>query len=237
MAKIIPFALDERLALCASMIRPGVKMADIGTDHAYLPVWLTRRGVCPYAIAADINPFPLRRACQTIEKYRAADLVEARLSDGLTALSPDDAEDFVIAGMGGDLIASILANAPWVTDPSKRFILQPVKSAEELRRYLYENGFQVERESLAKAGGRLYPVIAGSFGGRRFAPSAARAYGGELLEHDAPYRRDYLNQQAGRLLARAQGLEAAGRGEEEAAICRQAAKELTRCALMQEAIL
>lgn len=230
MPKIIPFALDERLALCASMVRPGVKMADIGTDHAYLPVWLTRRGICPHAIAADINPLPLRRACQTIEKYRAADLVEARLSDGLTGLSPDDAEDFVIAGMGGDLIASILSRASWKENPSKRFILQPVKSAEELRRYLYQNGFRVEQESLAKASGRLYPVLAGSFGGECFVPEASRAYGGELLFWDAPYRKDYLLLQAGRLTARAQGLESAGRGQEEAAECRRAAETLTQIA-------
>ena len=231
MPKIIPFALDERLALCASMIRPGTRMADIGTDHAYLPVWLTRRGICPSAIAADINPLPLRRACQTIEKYRAGHLVEARLSDGLAALSPDDADDFVIAGMGGDLIASILHKVSWRGNPRKRFILQPVKSAEELRKYLYENGFQVERESLAKAGGRLYPVIAGCFGGTGFSPSVARAYGGELLCHDAPYRQDYLLHQAGRLRARADGLTAAGRGEKEAALCREAVQQLTQSAL------
>ncbi|MCI8496826.1 MAG: SAM-dependent methyltransferase, partial [Clostridiales bacterium] len=229
MPRIIPFALDERLALCASMIRPGVKMADIGTDHAYLPVWLTRRGICPHAVAADINPRPLRSACQTIEKYRASELVEARLSDGLTGLSPSDADDFVIAGMGGDLIAAILSKVSWIKEPHKRLILQPVKSAEELRRYLYENGFRVEQESLAKAGGRLYPVIAGSFGGEALVPSVARAYGGELLTRDAPFRREYLLHQAGRLLARASGLESAGRGEEEAALCRAAAEELTRC--------
>ena len=97
--------LDNRLRLCAEYVRRGSRPADIGTDHAYLPVWLCRNGVCPSAIAADINPDPLSRGRLTVETAKLTGKIELRLSDGLSAISADEADDIVIAGMGGELIA------------------------------------------------------------------------------------------------------------------------------------
>ncbi|MBQ5743991.1 MAG: SAM-dependent methyltransferase, partial [Ruminococcus sp.] len=100
--------LDNRLRLCAAFVRQGARLADVGTDHAYLPVWLCRHGVCPSAIAADINPAPLQRGQMTVEAAGLSDRVQTRLSDGLAAVGADEADDIVIAGMGGELIAAII---------------------------------------------------------------------------------------------------------------------------------
>ena len=96
------FRLGNRLALCASMVREGTKLADIGTDHAYLPIWLARKGRISSAIAADVKPLPLRSAEQNIRRYHVEEQITTRLSDGLRALSPDEAGDIVLAGMGGE---------------------------------------------------------------------------------------------------------------------------------------
>ena len=134
------FHLDNRLKMCASFVRGGSKLADIGTDHAYLPVWLCRRGVCPSAIAADINPEPLSRGRLTIEEAGMSGKVEARLSDGMKSISADEADDFVLAGMGGELIARIIDDCPYAKAPEKRFIMQPMTRSELLIRFLCENG-------------------------------------------------------------------------------------------------
>ena len=118
--------LDNRLKLCADFVRSGAKLADIGTDHAYLPVWLCRIGRCPFAVAADINPEPLKRGQSTIIESGMSDRIETRLSDGLKEIKCDEADDIVIAGMGGELIAKILSECSFATDNSKHFILQPM---------------------------------------------------------------------------------------------------------------
>ena len=103
------FQLDARLQMCADFVPPGAVLADIGTDHAYLPVWLCKSGKIPKAIAADIGQGPLQSAGESIARYQAQDRIETRLSDGLAAFSPGEADTIVIAGMGGELIARILS--------------------------------------------------------------------------------------------------------------------------------
>ena len=166
--------LDSRLALCASFVRKGKKLADIGTDHAYLPVWLCRAGVIPCAIAADINPDPLRRGTETVANAGLSDRIETRLSDGLNNISSEEAEDIVIAGMGGELIARILGECPYSRDKSKRFILQPMTKSEVLIRALDENGFSILRQDCCVAADKCYTVL-------------NVAYTGEKTEHDALY--------------------------------------------------
>ena len=138
--------LDNRLSLCADFVRKGVKVADIGTDHAYLPVWLCKSSTAVQAVAADINPKPLQRGKETVVKYNAENMVQLRLSNGLENIQPDEADDIIIAGMGGELISGILNAAPWVKNSRYHFILQPMTKAEVLREYLYENGFGTDRD-------------------------------------------------------------------------------------------
>lgn len=153
------FQLDRRLQTCASMVRENQVLADIGTDHAYLPIWLVKKGVIQKAIAADINMGPLQKAAFNIRRYNVGKQVDARLSDGLELIFPNEADDIVIAGMGGELIADIIEKAPWLKDVQKHLILQPMTSAPELRTYLTEHGFAVKQEQAVQDGDHIYTVM------------------------------------------------------------------------------
>ena len=125
--------LDTRLKLAADEVRPGKKLVDIGTDHAYLPAFLVENGICTEAIAADIGKGPLENAKKVVSVSKDLnEKITLRLSDGLKEIRPDEAEDIVIAGMGGILISEILTSAPWVKDETKRLILQPMSHAEDV---------------------------------------------------------------------------------------------------------
>jgi tRNA (adenine22-N1)-methyltransferase len=149
---------------CASYVPQGALIADIGTDHAYLPVWLTKSGRIRRAIAADVSESPLRRAREAIAKYGVQDQVEARLSDGFAEIAPWEFDTAVLAGMGGELIAAILSRAPWLQE-GKLLILQPMTTSEELRRFLCGAGYTIMKERAVRSEGRVYTVIAAR-GGR-----------------------------------------------------------------------
>ena len=134
-SKDLPLKLDERLKTCCSFLR-GRALADIGTDHAYLPAVLAATGKVPHAIASDIAEGPLRAAEKTLLEYGVEKLIELRKCDGLSGFLPGEAEDFVIAGMGGELIARILEAAPWLKAPGYRLVLQPMTQQPHLRRRL-----------------------------------------------------------------------------------------------------
>ena len=105
-------------------------------------VALVLSGKCPRAVVSDLREMPLENARQAIRRYHLEDRIVACLSDGLDEIAPDWAQDIIIAGMGGELIAAILARAPWLRNEGKRLILQPMTHAEDVRRFLYKNGFQ-----------------------------------------------------------------------------------------------
>ena len=151
--------LDARLAVCASFVRPGNPMADVGTDHGYLPVHLLLEGTIPFAVATDIRPGPLSRAQENAARYGVEKKMSCRLCDGLSAIAPGEVRDIVIAGMGGEMILKILAAAPWVLEPGMRLILQPMTMAPELRRGLSELGLDIHRETAVCAAGRVYSVL------------------------------------------------------------------------------
>lgn len=172
--------LDNRLRLCADFVRRGKRLADVGTDHAYLPVWLCRSGICPSAIAADINPAPLESGRQTILAVGLGDRIETRLSDGLREIGRDEAEDIVIAGMGGDLIAKIIGDWRYSRDGGKHFILQPMTRSERLIQWLCENGFTIDKQDCCAAGGKCYTVLSVTYTGQNAAHDESYFYTGEL---------------------------------------------------------
>ena len=159
-------SIDARLTKCAKFLR-GDKLCDIGTDHAYLPVYALLKGLSSSAIAADINEGPLDSAKKTIIKYNLTDKIKARLSDGLAKINSDEADDIVIAGMGGELIARILSDAPWTKHIEKRLILQPMTFEHTLRIFLYENDFEIVSEEAVTAGGKVYTVICAQYIGEK----------------------------------------------------------------------
>ena len=150
--------LQPRLALLAALVPPGSRLADVGTDHGYLPVYLLQQGRIPSAIAADIGAEPLEHARRTAGEYNVTGL-ELRLCDGLAAIHPDEVDTVAIAGMGGETIIHILENAPWTKDGSHELLLQPMTKAADLRRWLSVNGYTFTSERLAWDKGYLYPVL------------------------------------------------------------------------------
>lgn len=151
--------LDPRLQKCAEFVRTGVRVADIGTDHGYLPIALLQGGKAVSAIAADINEAPLESARRNAVKYGETTRMRFVLTDGLNGLSGEDADDIIIAGMGGELILRIISEAEWLRDPSKHLVLQPMTTAAQLRAGLLALGFEIRREEAVFDGKKIYSVL------------------------------------------------------------------------------
>lgn len=199
------FEPDERLALCASFVRDGVTVADIGTDHAYLPVWLVRSGKTPFALAADLREGPLANAQANIEKNGVSDKIKTVLSNGLDRIDENDADDIVIAGMGGELIANIIDRAPWLKNNDKHLILQPMTKADILRRYLCENGFAVVREKACVSLGKCYCVMLCAYDGVKRECSDEFAFIGLLGNDDSDEAKRYIHMIREKLLKKIKG--------------------------------
>lgn len=156
--------ISKRLLCCASLIEPGARVADIGTDHGYLSIYLLKTGLAQRVVAADLREKPLENARANAQRFGVAEQLTLLLSDGLQNIDPGWADTIVCAGMGGDLTVQILEAAPWLRDPAYTLILQPQSTVHELRRWLSERGFAVEAERLVRDGGFLYPVMRLRFG-------------------------------------------------------------------------
>lgn len=185
------FSLNNRLALCSEMVRKGARIADIGTDHAYLPVWLVRAGIASFALACDIKAEPLSQGKLTIKKYHAEDLVETRLCDGLSSVSPNEVDDIIIAGMGGETIVHILSEAHWLKDKSKNIIFQPMSKHELVIEYLYKNGFELKEHKCTACDGKIYTAFSACFTGTEVNPDEVFVYTG-LLEAKDEYNLRFL---------------------------------------------
>lgn len=199
--------MGPRLRAIAALVPQNCAcLADIGTDHGYIPAALLLEGKIQRAVAADVKAFPLDHARRTARLWGVEDRVSFRLGDGLSVLAPDEAEAVVIAGMGGDLIASILNAAPW-SRAGPLLLLQPMSKAEALRAWLPEHGYAVLAEELAQDKGVLYPILSVR-GGTMPSASQAQAWGGFLLDKD-PLWGLYLSDRLLRLRRAAAGLEKA----------------------------
>ena len=198
------FRLGKRLGLCASMVREGVSLADIGTDHGYLPIWLSLHGRISRGIAADIRPGPLCAAEKNIVRWKA-DKITTRLSDGLKEIQPEEADDIVIAGMGGELIARIIRDASWLKNREKHLILQPMTSFAELRSFLLEEGYAILREEAILEERRAYSVILAVYD-----PEAVNSFPGYAhiggIDASTQAGREYLKARAISLRKQAIGL-------------------------------
>ena len=150
--------LTARLQSVADQVPQGAAFADIGTDHAYLPVWLLLNGRIQHAIAADLREGPLNSARETAEQYGVSHQVSFRLCNGLADIAANEVDTIAIAGMGGETIASILEAAPW-TKEEKLLLLQPMTSFPDLRLWLQRNGYNIEKETITKEGRRLYTCL------------------------------------------------------------------------------
>ncbi len=208
------FSLSSRLQTVADLVPPGAALADVGTDHGQLPVWLVRKGIVSQAVATDLRPGPLSRGQALAQRWEVADRVAFRLCDGLSAVSPEEAEVVTIAGMGGETIADILAAASWSRDAGHRFILQAMSGVEGLRRYLSGNGYAILREVLVQEGGTLYVILLAEPGKAEPLSEGEIWVGQQSPQMDSPLRRPYLEQEFQKLLRAAEGLRHSQRPED-----------------------
>ena len=151
--------ISKRLLCCASMVTPGSRVADIGTDHGYLGIYLLQTGAARHVIACDLRKDPLENARRNAKLFGVDGAMELRLSDGLEKILPDEVDTVVMAGMGGDLIQKILSQCPWRKREGLQFILQPQSAGNVLRRWLCEDGFEIQREEPVQDGHFLYTVM------------------------------------------------------------------------------
>lgn len=170
--------LKPRLAAVASFVGKG-SVADIGTDHAQLPIYLVQLGH-PRALASDINEGPCQRARTNIYANGLHGKIKVVCCPGLDAVEDFKPDNIVIAGMGGEMIASILEASEYPKSSGCRLVLQPQSMQDVLRRYLSENGFCIDRETVVSDGGKYYQVLAARYDGtvRSFTDSEYRL--GEL---------------------------------------------------------
>ncbi|MBQ2756672.1 MAG: SAM-dependent methyltransferase [Oscillospiraceae bacterium] len=187
--------LDERLETAASFVRSGSVAADIGTDHGYLICSLVERGTVKHGYACDINEQPLAKAAETVDETGLGDKISLVLCDGLSGLEPNCADDIIIAGMGGELICSILSAADWLRSPDVRLILQPMSKADELRRYLCHNGFEIFEEKAAFVGKHIYTVICAGYTGAVCEPDELFLLIGKLAENPNIREKQYIEHQ------------------------------------------
>ena len=149
--------LSTRLLACAGFVNKGDRVADIGCDHGYLSIHLLTQGIARSCIASDVAKGPLQSAKDNARKFGVSENITFHLSDGVQSI-PRDFDTLVCAGMGGDTMIHILESAPWLKSEQYRLILQCQSKRPELRKWLYENGFAIRRETLAKDGKFCYPV-------------------------------------------------------------------------------
>ncbi len=187
------FNLDNRLALCASFVRKDTKLVDVGTDHAYLPIWLVCSGVINTAVACDVRSGPLENAKNNIEFYHVQQKIKTVLSDGLDNIAPEDAYDIVMAGMGGELIAEIIKRQQWLCDGKRRLILQPMTRAESLRLFLCENGFDIIKEKACVSGKKTYSVMLCEYDGILRQCDKLFQYVGMLIDDYSDDARKYIS--------------------------------------------
>lgn len=185
--------LDKRLSAVAGLVRKGTRFADIGTDHAYLPVYLIKNGILDRAIAADLRKGPLENARETAQIYSLTEKIQLRLSDGLDNFTVGEVNEIAIAGMGGLLIAQFVERTEWLKNSDIHLILQPMTHAEELRKSLFDNSFQIDKEVAVQDKDKLYIIISAYYCGEKIDYSDFDLIVGKLPLNNDETSNIYLN--------------------------------------------
>lgn len=175
--------LSKRMQALADMIPEGVRLADIGTDHAYIPIDLALRHRISGAIAMDINRGPLHRADAHIREAGLSDVISTRLSDGLEKLLPDEADVVLIAGMGGPLMAGIMERGEHVLESVQTLILQPQSEISAFRHFLHSRHYRITDERMLIDEGKYYTILKVTHGDESYEDDASYTFGRVLLEN------------------------------------------------------
>ena len=187
--------LSKRLQAVANLVTPGKRLADIGTDHGYVPIWLYEQGRIPSALAMDLREGPLQRAKEHIRMHGLDEKIKTRLSDGLEKLHPGEADSIVIAGMGGMLVVKILTQGQAVLDSVQELILQPQSDLDAVREYLHRTGFVIVQEEMVFEEGKYYPMMKAVHGENTDDRKIWFLYGRLLLENRHPVLESYLQKE------------------------------------------
>ncbi|MGI6669388.1 MAG: tRNA (adenine(22)-N(1))-methyltransferase [Acetivibrionales bacterium] len=185
--------LNRRLKMIVEQIPPCEILADIGTDHAYVPIYAVKTGLCDRALAVDIRTGPLSAAANNIKRHGLEKLIETRHGDGLGPVRLSECDVVVVAGMGGLLIRDILSSAQDKAKTANLLILQPNSAAEALRKWLYENGFALTCERLVKDAGKIYCFINAKWDGKAESKGEFTYYvGDKVFCGNEPLIEEYL---------------------------------------------
>lgn len=194
--------ISNRLTTAAALVTQGYTLADVGTDHGYIPIYLLQQKKIPAAIAMDINEGPLERAKEHIALYGLQAYIQTRLSDGVAALKPGEVEAVLIAGMGGGLVMHILKDGEKVCQSAKELILQPQSEIEHVREFLREKGYTILAEDMVYEDGKFYPMMKVQYQGENENAQKASEvlklsdlYGGLLLQNRHPVLKTFLEKE------------------------------------------
>jgi tRNA (adenine22-N1)-methyltransferase len=186
--------LTSRLEKIASLVTEGKKIADVGTDHGYIPVYLLKKEIIPFAVLSDVNKGPLDNGKKLVMKNNLIKKVDFKLGSGIDVLEKDEVDEVIIAGMGGMLIADILENKKSVSHHLQKLILQPMQAQSSLRQYLLENGYKIIDEVLVREDFRIYEVIVAKYTGKNTVVKDDIYFevGEQLVQNRDPLLKDFV---------------------------------------------
>lgn len=184
--------LSKRLSAVAALTDSCNGLADIGTDHGYIPIYLVEQGKVRRAIAMDIGKGPLQRAEEHIRLHQLDEYIELRLSDGAKELSEGEVEEVVIAGMGGRLMMKIISESMDIFRTLRGFVIQPQSEYGFVRHFLEDNGFAILKEDMVEEEGKYYPIMRVSSGIMKLEKECFYEYGKYLLTEKKPVLKEYL---------------------------------------------
>ncbi len=187
--------LSERLYNITEMVTPGHVVADVGCDHGYVSIYLVEEQIIPHAIAMDVGTGPLKRAKEHIEEAGLTEYIETRLSDGVHALQPGEADSLIIAGMGGPLMQRIMEEGQDVLAQMKEFILQPQSEIAEFRHFLQNSGYHIISESMVCEDEKYYPMMKAVHGEMSYVNEVDFRYGRILLHEENPVLYQFLKKE------------------------------------------
>lgn len=184
--------ISERLKTIASFVRESRSIADIGTDHGYIPIYLYKEGIIDRAIACDVNREPIKRAESNINMYHLGNVIETRLGSGLNPIKEGETDGIIIAGMGGMLIIDILSMFPDKVEAAKELVLQPQSDVESVRRFLHSVGFRIDDEQMVYEDRVYYTVIRAVFGKEKYDRKMDYVFGKINIDKKSSVLKQYI---------------------------------------------
>ncbi|KUO74140.1 MAG: hypothetical protein APF77_11525 [Clostridia bacterium BRH_c25] len=191
--------LSPRLKIIADSIQGYKTLADIGSDHAYLPIYLVKNNRIISAIATDVNSGPVEISKKRLKSYRVEARVSVRQGNGLRVIKPGEVEVIVIAGMGGILITDILEQDTKVAQSARLLVLQPMRDSEKVRKWLFNNGFDIIDEELVKEQDKIYEVLWARPEGEAREANGLMLMGDRIIEKKHPLAAEYADKKIGEL--------------------------------------